>query len=250
MILLLDIGNTRIKWTFMRPEGIGEVQAVLLESESETTALCEKWAQLSAPQSIWLSSVVAGHPLVEVLVDWWQEHWGIIPKRIETKKVSHGLRVAYRNESELGVDRWLAMIAIRRFQHGAAMVADCGSALTIDVIDETGEHLGGIITPGLRLMHDALNQGTAAISVASPMRGVDSLLGKDTQTGVLLGTKYALAGTVMQLESRFTLTHKVITGGDAETIIPLLGDGWSYRPHLVLEGIAELAKSELLGIDG
>jgi pantothenate kinase type III len=91
----------------------------------------------------------------------------IIPPKccqIYTQKYALGVRNAYPKHNKLGVDRWLAMLAAYHYYNAPVCIVSCGSALTLDIVDSQGQHLGGMIMPGLNLMQQALSRGTANLN--------------------------------------------------------------------------------------
>ena len=104
---------------------------------------------------------VANQTITRRIDDWVAQQWQLVPEYAHTQAYYQGLTVAYQDERRLGVDRWLAMLAARQAAAGQGVcVVDCGSALTLDVVDHEGRHLGGYIVPGLAMMESALLNNT------------------------------------------------------------------------------------------
>jgi type III pantothenate kinase len=151
---------------------------------------------------------------------------------------------AYRNPEKLGVDRWLALIAVHRRTRAPACIVDCGTAVTFDGLDPEGRHLGGLILPGLRMMQDAL-LGHTQIGLLSPVDGVE-LLARDTAGAVTSGALFACAGLLELVVGRIArecgrVPEVVLTGSDGAKLQAVLETGSGYEPDLVLQGLAELA---------
>jgi len=133
------------------------------------------------------------------------------------------------------------------FPGQAVCIADCGTATTIDALDRGGQHLGGVILPGLKLMQASLQSGTAEITLQNSNPASDnSRFGRDTGSAVILGCHYAVTGAMKQMAGKLGKTAEsevicIITGGDAAQLLPYLDDKWQHRPELVLEGARILA---------
>lgn len=252
MILLVDAGNTRIKWAGLEGTALHSGAAVLRRGGAEDVeTLATVWAALPVPQRLLIASVAGPDFSVHVMA-WSQRFWGLEPEFITAEASAFGVRNAYTEPQRLGVDRWLALIAAHRLVPGPVCIVDCGTALTVDVIARDGEHLGGLIIPGLGLMRRALLEKTAGIE--SAIGGVQhdevSLFAKDTRSGVMGGTLYATIAVIDRIVQDVTeaigaeLTC-VLTGGDADTVRPLLPADFRYEPELVLKGLALVAGTSL-----
>ena len=115
-------------------------------------------------------------------------------------------------------------------------MVDCGSAITVDILDTRGQHLGGMIAPGLLLMREALRQGTALPPVPG---GVIDILGDDTQAAIQAGTTVALLGLIERACRQAPPNARLLlTGGDAEQLASLMAAPYELCPDLVLEGLA------------
>jgi type III pantothenate kinase len=252
MILLVDAGNTRIKWAGLEGGALQSGAAVLRRGAAEDVeALAAVWAALPAPQRLLIASV-AGPDFSVHMQAWSKRFWGLEPEFISAEASAFGVRNAYIEPHRLGVDRWLALIAAHRLVPGPVCIVDCGTALTVDVIARDGEHLGGLIIPGLGLMRRALLEKTAGIGAV--IGGVPhdevSLFAKDTRSGVMGGTLYATIAVIDRIvqdvtEAIGTELTCVLTGGDADTVRPLLPADFRYEPELVLQGLALVAGAGL-----
>ena len=158
------------------------------------------------------------------------------------------VRNGYRKPEQLGVDRLLAMVAARAVVDGPLCVVDAGTAVTIDFVDASGQHLGGFILPGQLMARDCLLAKTAIPH--DPEIEADARLGRDTATAVALGARYAVAGLVGHFVAASDMAdHErpvrvVIGGGDADVFAPLLPAGCIKLDHLVLRGLAVVAANE------
>jgi type III pantothenate kinase len=165
--------------------------------------------------------------------------------------VAGGLRNGYREPRQLGVDRWLALRgACAREPQSAACVIAAGTAFTLDLVLPGGEHLGGLIVPGLSLMQEALKGATGNLARLSaedpPPVGAESagsgLVAQATGEAMVRGALWALASLAAHhlaaLRDRVPGARLIVTGGDAPQLLSLLPTSAEHRPHLVLEGLA------------
>jgi type III pantothenate kinase len=147
----------------------------------------------------------------------------------------------------MGLDRWLAMIASWEQYETALCLVGCGTALTIDVIDSGGEHLGGYIVPGIELMQKALINSTEQINVV--VNNIASLdYAKDTDTAVNNGAFLAAVSMIDRVADIFSNEQQckvkyIISGGMAELIKPLLKHPYEYKANLVLSGLSILYRA-------
>ena len=240
MNLLVDMGNTRLKWALSENGQLmpGETLLNQMLNGKELAAL---WATLKTPQVVVIASVgaVLRLALVKAVA---QELWpGIKIVVASAKSQEYGVTNAYLLPEKLGVDRWLALIAARRRFVGPLCLVDCGTAITIDLLGADGVHQGGFISPGLALMKCALNQGTAALPNA--VEHFATTPADSTEAAIFAGTLFSAVGLIENVMAKQTETKQLIlTGGDAELIAGQLRLDFTIAEHLVLEGLAMVAE--------
>jgi type III pantothenate kinase len=238
MILLLDIGNSRLKWAMAED---GRLQTA--QSEPHQGDPAKLFYSLALPQvkQVWVSQVMGPQheqKLTEVL----QSHYGFAPHIARTQAELLGLHCGYAEPERLGVDRWLAMLALwTQTQHGFCVV-NAGTALTFDSVDEGGQHLGGLIAPGLVTSEKAVLDATRFATRPQAPR-YSAGLGRDTESCVRQGALHACTGLI-ERAARQSIGGRFISGGDAAALLPHMGGGWDWRPNLVLEGLLALARNE------
>lgn len=254
MNLLIDIGNSRIKWCLYNSvENEFGSEGAMLHDKAELPALfSEQWGLLDNPDRVVISNV-SGQQLAESMDAWVDKKWKIKTEYVKTEAFSHGVTNAYSDYSELGIDRWMAIIAAwQRFrQQGKAVcVIDCGTATTIDGISASGQHLGGFIIPGHTVMQEILINNTSDIKMAKNIltRKILSSINfpSSTEEGVNSGCYLA---TISLIDSVVTSMQDdsgkqvncIITGGDAEFVVEQLAGKFEYEPKLVLYGLAMLS---------
>ncbi len=245
-ILLLDIGNTNLKWAWLQDDVLGEIKSVTHKEQSIEELVGREWSTIATPSQVYISSVV-GEPLEGRLSDWIKQYWGCEPIFIRSTAQACGVINSYREPERLGVDRWLAMIALNCKAPGLTCVVDCGSAVTIDVIGHDGQHLGGLILPGVGLMRQALSDST---SIEFDSVGYTSgLLAKDTDTAIALGGVNAIAALVEKVVDDIAINNGqtvelVLTGGDADMIQQALSTPSRIESDLVMHGLLAIIKNE------
>ncbi|CAK0775261.1 Type III pantothenate kinase [Gammaproteobacteria bacterium] len=251
--LLLDIGNSRVKWGMLDEQG--KISAVASHSRLRDgiQKIAENcWSDLSPTRVI--VSNVAGNSIASELREWIQERWRVKVEFLIPQTCAHGVVNAYCDPSRLGSDRWAALLGAARRQHGHLCVVDCGTAVTMDALSADNIHLGGLIIPGLGLMRDSLITSTAG--VRHTWGAEAAILARDTGSAVAGGTLYAVialidrvvADLAVELSEEVTV---LITGGDGALMAPLLACHVEYQADLVLHGLAVIGNfpSEMQAIN-
>ena len=234
MMLLVDVGNSRLKWAVARGARLSAVRAVAHHGEP---ARAVRALKLPQPGSIWMAHVVGPHE--QQLQAALRARFGVAPRIVRTQKKCAGLRVAYADASRLGVDRWLAMLALWSAARRPFCVAVAGTALTFDAVDARGRHRGGLIGPGLAAAWNAV-KGTTRFPLRHDPHFTRGL-GADTDACVRQGALYACAGLV-ERAARGAGGGRYLAGGDARTLRPHLDGKWTVKENLVLEGLLAYAR--------
>ncbi len=248
--LLVDIGNTRLKWC-ARADADGSEKGVgaIAHAEGDVDAQWTECLVARPWRDIWIASV-ARPPRLERFE---QACNGVVPgvPRWSARSLPRcgDLRVAYRNPAQLGVDRFLAMIAARGFwPRVPVLIASIGSALTIDLVGAEGGHTGGLIAPTPQSMQRSL------ASLAPQLADYSSLpadvpateFALDTAGGIASGCAYAAIGLIEHCRRAATLRGDapmlVLTGGGAGPVARHFGAAATFVPQLVLAGLARYAR--------
>lgn len=226
MILDLDIGNTRIKWRLSEDRVIAEPHLVSSGTVSELAELIAATVARYPVARVRAASVRGGELLAE-LTALLANDWQLTVQTAQVVRECQGVTVAYEKLARLGVDRWLAMLAAYRDAQGSCVVVDCGTAMTIDLIDTEGLHLGGYIVPGLRLVPDSLTRNTAIVLEQEPGWGLKP--GISTEQAIYHGTMQMLVALLeTTLAREFPARPGVkapvvyLTGGDAVVLARFL----------------------------
>lgn len=244
-LLLIDIGNSRIKWAIKHDTEFTPAAARLHRGHKLVDLLEMDFGHLAPPDRIFVSCV-ASSALRDSLNQWVEEHWQLRPHYLSSSPYEAGVTNAYSQPHTLGSDRWASMIAAYQRAAGAVCVVDAGTALTIDVLRHDGQHLGGLILPGFYALQSTLFMQTTLPAVTFEPISMHRMLGMSTQECIGLGAQHALAALTVRLFSHLKqdlggAPPCYLTGGDALVLAAILPVPTQHFPHLVLEGLAVLA---------
>ncbi len=237
MKLLVDIGNTRLKWALATGTTLTLEEPLPHQSANLKSTLLKQWWLLpQAPTQLAISCVGCTHALQQVITCA-QELWPKILIEIPQAQASLlGVRNAYAQPEKLGVDRWLAMLAVRQITQQPVCVIDCGTAITVDFINAQGQHLGGVISPGLTLMKQSLVSGTEQLPYTDRRFVVG--LANHTTAAIYSGTLLATVGLVERIVNAQAGHFRLfLTGGDAAVVAAELRLGSEVFDDLVLQGL-------------
>jgi len=238
-ILAVDAGNSRIKWGIW--QGSWSRQDSL--PTSEAARLADAWEVLARPRHV-IACSVAGAQVAEWL-NAWARSQSLSVSWVTSQPEQCGVRNGYRDPAQLGADRWAAMIGTRDLLRGAALVVNAGTAVTIDALTQDGQFLGGLILPGLRMMAEALTQGTAGVPRAG---GTVALFPDNTADAIASGVTQSVCGAVERMERALAAQGAqpqiVLSGGAAAEVSEHLGRPARLIPNLVLEGLRAIAARE------
>jgi type III pantothenate kinase len=247
MILVIDVGNTRLKWAWLSNTGLSDQQAVVHRDAKPgiwTTALFESG---QTPSRV-LASNVAGAEMAHTLDKLSKKQFGVDIEFVKAEREFHGLSNGYLDPTLLGADRWLGLIGAWTRAKAPLVVVDAGTAVKVDSIDANGVHLGGLIAPGIHMMREALMAKTSDIARAASHStpSLAGILANNTIGAVSRGAVFALAG--MADRAAEVIEHSTgaqpklfITGGDAAMITGTMRTRGEIVPDLVLQGLAVIA---------
>lgn len=248
--LLVDIGNTRLRWCIGDGIRCGPVTVRDYARSYLADLLAGEWGALAPPDRVVVSNV-AGQAVATAVSATTQALWDVDAEYITALRSACGITNGYARPERLGTDRWAAMIAAHHQFSGPKCIVDCGTAVTLDVLDRDGRHLGGLILPGLTMMRGALVSGTSDLTLESSeaSQSANGLLANETSDAIQGGTLYMLIAAVDRISEDVASELpedlcRVITGGDAPALLPLLAHSYHHEPDLVLKGLALLAGEE------
>jgi len=236
VILDIDLGNTRIKWR--------ETTAQSGKSMSRSMPLSHFTAGMeldltTRPRRIRVASVRGTEAEAELAL--WCEHLcGLTPEFARSTSDAAGVRNGYEQPERLGVDRWLAMLAAYNMTRAGVVVFDVGTAITADGVHGSGQHIGGYICPGMRLMERSLQQNTSLVRFTeTPAPNMNP--GLNTGSAVSAGVLAATVGFAQQSWSTLSALSgariAMLTGGDAGLVAPHLPFPVQLVSDIVLDGL-------------
>lgn len=243
MILLVDAGNSCIKWLSW-DKGQAVRRGHIFHKDINRSTLGERlWGTLEQPSQVLIANV-AGTEVEYALQNWIHQRWGIMAQFITAEASRLGVNNAYAHPEQMGADRWVAMIGAKALSLSPCCIVDCGTAITIDALAADGFHQGGVIFPGVRLMRESLYRDTRRIPEADAGQAV--VFGRSTRDCVWGGTTYAVATAIDGITGRMEENmpgggKRVLTGGDASLLHPYLNSDYSLEPDLIFHGLLAIA---------
>jgi type III pantothenate kinase len=242
-LLVLNLGNTRLAIGVFAAGKLESVTRISLDNRADwQDAIQKSWSQISETESPAIAGASVNPPLLEAV-----EHAASLATGTSVQWVGRDLDLPIEVKTDLpketGVDRILNIAAAYEQMGKACVVADAGSALTVDVCDDTGAFLGGAIAPGAGMMLNALHEKTAKLPLVTLDIPASPGIGRDTKQAILHGVHTGIRGMVKELVESYatelgTWPDLICTGGDAEKLFA----GWelvhAVAPDLTLYGIA------------
>jgi type III pantothenate kinase len=235
MILLIDAGNTRVKWALVAadaPLAAWLATGAVLHAELEQLPAIWQRALASRTVSRALLANVAGAALRERLERLLPAGLAEVTWFASLPELA-GVRNGYRNPAQLGCDRFAAAIGAHALAPGRdVIVATCGTATTIDAVTADGAFLGGMILPGLGLMASSLARNTAQLPQIAQDGKLPVGFADNTDDAILSGCLAAQSGAIEHAFARHHAVECIISGGAAPYIAPML-----KVPHRIVENI-------------
>ena len=252
-VLLLDAGNTRLKWTVLdlaqrdARRALSDSAAWLGQGAAnydELAALREHWQQWGALSNCYGVCVANDHSIsrvqqaliaLDLEVNW-----------LNARERAGGVHNGYTPPQSLGADRWAALLAVRHRTAECALVISAGTALTIDALDANGDFLGGMILPGLHSMRLALGHDTAQVGVQyGKLQAFPTTTADAVESGLIAACVGAITTMQTHLEKKCGSASRIfLTGGDGASLRFFLPEGVTMVPGLVLEGVYYLSLEE------
>lgn len=240
MRLLIDVGNTQVKYVSQATETSSPLSDIVYLDYQEFKARVAQggFSQISEV----ILANVSGKEMHDV-IEQWASTRQIAFKSVASEAFAFGVKSSYEDQPErLGVDRWLALIGAKKLYPSQNLViVDAGTAMTIDILDTQGQHLGGWIMPGVETLFNSLLTRTQSI-VATPKVTADLSFGTDSSSGLNHGswamTIGAVKEAIIQADKLLTLDKILITGGNGGQIANLINDRCYLEPKLIFEGLS------------
>lgn len=245
-MLLVDIGNSRLKFARLAGASLGPQRSLeyaawtdrdwygqLFDGAAVESVVAATVAGVASETALRRAAAAAGVARVEF---------------VRSTATAAGVRNGYADPAQLGVDRWLALIAAHRHWPGPCCIVDVGTAMTVDALAGDGTHLGGFIVPGPDLMVGSLLRSTSDLAARSAQDagGAAAFFADNTRDAIGRGCVLALVAlaerAAVALEQRAGAAPcLLVTGGAGESLLPWLRRPAEFVPDLVLRGLLVLA---------
>ncbi len=249
MNLLIDIGNSCLKWAQCVAGRLQERGRTRYRKDQPEADFNAAWQSLPAPDVIYLSNV-SGPRIETRLRVWSRRQWGSQLHCVSAARSLAGVVNGYHQPAQLGSDRWLALIAAWKKYARTLCVIDCGTTMTLDLLDTVGRHQGGMIFPGSGLMRQSLARGTATLPETVPAPAPATLLGRSTAEAITIGQRHALVGMLEHALNEIQRHHGpellcLFCGGEASSLLSQWPAHYRHEPDLVLEGLAHCSQEQI-----
>lgn len=235
MRLLIDAGNTRMKW---RLELAGSIIEEGLSALDDDDPLASIDTYLGSVSRVAVSTVIHESFRLKLLSYLEQKVSGAV-RFYWAESERFGLQNSYADAQAMGADRWHGMYGAWKLHKSGCVVIDAGSAITVDYVSHTGRHLGGYILPGLKMMLRSLKTDAARIVFEETSVSVTQP-GKTTAECVNQGLSWLSLAMIERVERdrvELGIVEVLVTGGGAPRLIALGIDG-KHHPSLVLDGLS------------
>ena len=241
MKLLIDFGNTRCKWALLDEEKLGEMCSESYKNNSPIESIDNLLQKLPLAQAEEIHAV-------SVLKDEFNSEFS---KRINkqlnitvqyyfSQKEKYGVSLSYSNPSEYGADRYAGIVAAHHAYTDSKIIVDCGTAITVDAIDQDGKHLGGIIFPSEEILHASLIEKTDRVfcnNQDSDVKYLNSSTSNAVYAGTTLGVRHGVWSIVGEIRQTLEEPYVILTGGNAAKLHDLKIEPYINNPTLVLDGL-------------
>ncbi len=240
--VVVDVGNTRVKWGLCATDGSRVIDAVSLPDDPDAwQEQLRRWGDKASGN--WILASVRPQRC-ERLERWLLDGGHVV--RLLHHASELPLEVKLPAPDKVGIDRLLDAVAAKSRLHPGepAVLIDAGSAVTVDWLDEEHAFRGGTILPGLRLMAQSLHDHTALLPLVSIAEPVPDVPATDTISAMQAGIFHTVAGGIERIAQRIAARSSVppqvfVTGGDGPLLCPALSTtppciGWPWQ---TLEGI-------------
>lgn len=237
MVLVLDIGNTNVKFALFNSSGKIASQSVCLFTELEDFLISLKHSDISINKISYLSVALDPTSLLEELFP------KLLIYKATTRLKFPFLKTSYKTMTTLGVDRWLSMIWTSIvFGKYNCLVIDAGSCITYDVKTKDQVYIGGNISLGLAMRYKALSTFTEKLPLLKHSNSVLPLIGDATDssihTGNIRGLIHEINGFINNYQQIYPDIKIILTGGDAQFIAKQLKKSSIFvKSNLILEAL-------------
>ena len=260
--LLIDCGNTYLKWCLLEGENLTEQQSV----KHKDASVLEIYKDLLDTLAQNCNSIVIVSVLGEVFIAGAKkmaEDAGINFIEAHSQEKLANITNGYHQPGNLGSDRMLAMIGAYQLvnEQQPCIVIDSGTATTIDAVDQSGQHLGGVIFPGFQLSLNSLSDNTELLPKLDfttqqneqyfEANGLATDTPQAIASGCLLSLASAIDGICNKMQRQLEATgeskievKRILCGGVARTLLPYLENDYDYRENLIMLGLKKVKETE------
>ena len=235
MRLLIDIGNTRIKYVYDNGSQLLDISTI------DNQQISEMWfKRVSYKVNEIIVANVSQSSLTETLIRW-SKKADITLMSVKSEKAAFGVKTAYQQPNQLGVDRWLALIGARTlYPDKNILIIDAGTATTVDLLNKNGQHQGGWILPGVDTMFTSLFKDTAHV-LATKEKKVTLGFGHNTTECVnnacWMATVACIKQAKIEAEKYGTIDVTFLIGGNSAAINELLDQKLQRSEQLIFLGL-------------
>lgn len=246
--LLLDAGNSRLKWAWIEND---EIQRTSHAPYRDLSRLQEEWVEWGDAVQHIVGSAVCGEAKKSMVAQYLPQTIQWLPSMPRALNITNH----YRHPEEHGADRWFNALGSRRFSENASVVVSCGTAVTVDAITFDRHYLGGSIMPGFHLMRESLVQKTAQLQRPE---GARYPFPTTTANAIATGMMDAVCGAIILMHARLQQrsgslpVDLIITGGGAAKVAAALPEHFVMQhtvkviDNLVMYGLLDYLKQHLL----
>ncbi len=246
-LVAIAVGNSRVQVASFTSGELLEVHRCDRADAAEVDRLIKAaWAKSSAVGDVEIAAAsvvpLANSEIDRLVFSHSKQHVQWVGKDLDLP-----IKLATREPTKTGIDRALAAAAAFEQLGKACVVVDAGTCITVNLVDDKGQLVGGTIAPGVALMLRALHEGTASLPDIAYERPSGNW-GTDTTSSIRHGITQMIHGLVKE-QAEYWATEQgtwpevIATGGDAPTLFADWEIVHAVSPDLVLYGIA-LAYSE------
>lgn len=237
---LLDLGNTRYKWTYLDEQLTEQFEARAYPAERVSECIVGDICAAAAVNRVVICSVrdaTLNHQLEAAFQQAGiQVSFAAVPEKPP-------FPLAYERTSTFGIDRYCQLMAAYARAIAPVVIVSAGTAVTIDALDHEAGHLGGVILPGLMLQRKALNQGGNLIN--AERFNTPQIFGISTENGIAGGTLYGLVAAIDSISSAMReklgpAAGVILSGGDALLLSQYLPSDFTVDESLLFQGLAQL----------
>lgn len=238
MRLLIDAGNTRIKWALARGDewlASGALPTAQAATLSARFVEAPHVRDARSIRDVWVSNVAGGAVALALRDSVAADEWHFISAR----ERQCGVRNGYENPAQLGSDRWAALVAAWHMVGGRCLVVSCGTATTVDALSGEGEFLGGLILPGVELMQRSLCGAAAQLEAG---QGEYAEFPRNTADAMYSAAVQATCGAIERQRGLLGDAPVVLGGGAADALRERLKLPLRLEDNLVLQGLRLIAR--------